>query len=257
MSLRRPLVTFNKVSCLRAFYGFFAAALVSRVLSDIFELHRWSIHQGDTFPFRLLIEAIPIYPPYILLIEWALILLGALFLLIKKTRLGALLSLFGLLMSLSQMFQNQKVLLLLMAIGLSLGPSLEKTTADERNDTLVFLKWQILLVYLFSAVSKMFDQFPSGETLKMMDQSLFSHQFAVNWIYSAVSVIVILTELFLPVLLWKKPKLGVLAVFVLHAGFGVFLSDIFPFSLAMISLSFLFLIPVGSKKPDQRLVENF
>lgn len=256
MSLRRPLVTFNKVSCLRAFYGFFAAALVSRVLSDIFDLQRWSIHQGDAFPFRHLLEAIPIYPVSILLIEWTLLLLGALFLLTKKTRLGALLSLLGLLMSLSQMFQNQKVLLLLVAFALSVGPSLEKMKTDEKNDTSMFLRWQILLVYLFSAISKIFDQFPSGETLKMMDQTLFSHQFAVNWIYSAVSVIVILTELFLPLLLWKKPKLGILAVFILHAGFAVFLSDIFPFSLAMISLSFLFLIPNGSRSPDQRLVEN-
>lgn len=153
------------------------------------------------------------------------------------------------------MFQNQKVLLALVAFALTVGPRLDENTFLKKNETANFLKWQILLIYLISAVSKIFDQFQSGETLRVMSEQLLLQQIGRDEIYSMGAWLVILVELALPLLLLARPRLGIAGVVLVHVSFSLFLSDIWPFSLAMIALSFLFLLPHNSKIPDQRLVE--
>lgn len=255
MVLRHPLAILNRISPLKFFYSFFAMALVARVLSDVFEVHRWSIHQGNLFPYRHLLESIPLYSTSILVLEWGLLLIGAVLIFRGKIRWGSTLALVGLVMSLSQMFQNQKVLLAFMAFAIAAGPRLDENTFFKKNDTANFLKWQILLIYLISAVSKIFDQFQSGETLRIMSEHLFLRHTEGRDIYFMGAWLVILVELTLPLLLLTRPRLGIAGVVLVHVSFSLFLSDIWPFSLAMIALSFLFLRRQNSKIPDQRLVE--
>ncbi|WP_413612936.1 hypothetical protein [Bdellovibrio sp. HCB-110] len=255
MVSRHLLVILNRVSPLKLFYHFFGLALVARVVSDIFEVHRWSIHLGEIFPYRHLFEFIPLYSTSLLVVEWGLLLIGALLIFRGKNRWGSAFALVGLVMSLSQMFQNQKVLLTLVAFALTVGPRLNENALFKKNDTANFLKWQILLIYLISAVSKIFDQFQSGETLRIMSEQLLLQDIGSREIYSVGAWLVILVELALPLLLLTRPRLGIAGVVLVHGGFSLFLSDIWPFSLAMIALSFLFLKSPDSKIPDQRLVE--
>ena len=213
---------------------------MTRVLSDI-GLNRWGIHSGKIFPYRH-ISLMPVFPASVLVFEWSCAILGSVLLVIKKERWGAILIAGSFLLSLSQMYQNQKVLILIVIATIAIQP------VDPRKPGSVqFLKWQLILVYLFSAIEKMSDQFTSGETLRLIFHQVLNSSLIENsFLLKAMSIGVILSEIMIPIILLKRPYWGFCAVISLHLGFAFVLPDIWPFTLVMIALSTLFLLPAGS-----------
>ncbi len=240
MFSRRLSAILINLNGLNFFFFLFSLSLVSRVWSDIYEVNRWAIHRYEAYPYRY-IGIIPLYSTSGLLFEWLFILVGAVLVHTERIRWGALLCCVGLLMSLSQTFQNQKILLLLISLGLLLGPPMNKLTEKSQNESVRFLKWQLYLVYAISAINKIFDQFGSGETLQLILQSIWNYQLPNHFMYVLVSWLIIVGELGMPLLLLHQPRLGISLVFILHIGFALAIRDVWPFSLAMLALSFLFL----------------
>ena len=58
----------------------------------------------------------------------------------------------------------------------------------------------------------------------------------------AMSWISLIAELFVPLLLLKKPKWGIWVVVLMHTVFNLIMPDVMPFTLTMIALSLLFLL---------------
>jgi hypothetical protein len=231
--------TIAKFQNFKIFYSLLAVAIVTRFFCDFLN-ERWRIHSGEIFPIRH-IEFFPTYSTSMLCLEWGVTLIGAILFTTNKIRWGALLVSLSYVMSLTQMYQNQKFLILIIMFALAVQP-----LDLQRANSLRFLKWQMLLIYLFTAVQKIFDQFISGDTLRI----LFLDVLKINGIanpklFHGLSVVVIATELSVPLLLLKKPWWGVAVVTGMHLSFAILMPDIWPFTLTMIALSFLFFPPEG------------
>lgn len=226
---------------LRLFYTFLALALLARLFDDMFVLHRWGIHSGDLFPYRRGgVTSLPLYPQWLLAIEWVIIFSASLALIVNRIRLGILLATLGMAMSLTQMFQNQKLLILIVLAALLF----EQLTLQNEKDAPVksFLKWQIVLVYFFSAFHKILDSFSRGEVLQAIAEKVLHLPITFNLeTYAAFSWAIIIAELLAPLLLLLKPGWGIIFVIVLHSGMSFFMPNILAFSFVMVALSFLFL----------------
>ena len=198
-----------------------------RVVEDLF-LNRWGIHSGVIFPYRHP-GFFPLYSNIFLVLEWVLSLSGAALLLTAKRRWGALIAAVGMAMSISQMIQNQKILLFLILLIIACAPP--ENSAGSRW----FLRWQIILVYVFAALSKIFAEFSTGATLaKISPVPLVDSAFLV------ISWGIIILELLVPVCLMKKREWAWFVVLILHGGFTLFMRDLAAFTLSMFALTALF-----------------
>lgn len=230
---------FKKIN-LNYFYNVLALAILARIYSDIFVLHRWQIHTGELFPYRQGLLFLPLLPPVFLILEWVTSLAACYFLANGRVRLGAGIAVGSYFLSLSQMYQNQKVLLLIVFATLLIKP-VTRGVAQEYS-TKDFLKWQIILVYFFSALHKILGKFSTGETLKDLFEKVLQFPYPITQkIYLIAAWIVIMVELIAPLLLLLKPRAGVVLVIALHIGLAIVMPDILAFSLVMIALSMLFL----------------
>ena len=72
------------------FYLLLPMALLARVSEDLFN-HRWDIHAGVIFDYRHA-GGVPLYSTNVLSFELALLIAGAVLLLTKQKRMGALLA---------------------------------------------------------------------------------------------------------------------------------------------------------------------
>lgn len=244
MSFNRMTAYLTKNS-LTLFNMLLGAGVLARLWDDIF-LGRWSIHAGAVFPYRHP-GFFPIYGQSGLLIEWALILAGGVLLFTTESRKGALLAAIGLSLSLSQMIQNQKILLWIILWIVALTDL--RTNISARK----FLKWQLILVYLFTGLSKVFDQFSSGETLQII--ALHQLELGYSWqefiwqpltklIFARViSWLVIAWELLIPLLFLLQFNGTWLLVLLLHGGLLFTMKDLSSFSFAMFALTTLFYCP--------------
>lgn len=226
------------------FYMFLGAAVLLRIVDDI-TLGRWAIHAGRIFPYRHP-GFFPLYGVSGLLLEWALTFTGGVLLFTTHRRKGALLAGLGMLLSLSQMMQNQKILLLIVLWMTAL------TELETNIPARKFLKWQIILVYAFSALSKIFDQFITGETLHNIailqsengGISGFMWRLMLNQNNALmVSYVVVFLEILLPLLFIRKKEWAWFVVLILHGGFLLLMKDLAAFSFGMFALAALFYCP--------------
>lgn len=241
MSLK-PVTAYLEKNSLQLFYLFLGGAVLLRVFDDIL-LGRWGIHAGELFPYRHP-GYFPLYGVAGLLLEWALALTGGALLFTEQKRTGAFLAALAMTLSLSQMMQNQKILMWIILWIVACTDL--NFNISARN----FLKWQIILVYIFGALAKIFDQFASGETL----YTLALHQGEIatgmqkylwlpltNFKISLVaSYLVIALELLIPFLFFRKKDWAWIFVFILHTGMLVLLKDLTAFSFAMFALAALY-----------------
>lgn len=237
----------KKYNLEKIFYLVFSLAIISRIISDIL-LNRQGIHAGAVFPSRHYFSAIPIYPVSIFYLELALALIGALLLNFQKIRFGSLLIAVAYLMGLSQMFQNQKTLILIIATTLLIQP----LSRSERS-SIWFLRYQLILVYSISALQKIFSGFNSGQDLirtadylLSIESNLFIKGLLVylqNPLMAEVfSVSTVIIEIALPIILIKAPRVGIALVVLLHFSMNLLMKDITPFSLTMLALSLTFMM---------------
>lgn len=232
---------------LQLFYFFMGAAVLLRLVDDVM-VGRYAIHAGEIFSYRHP-GYFPLYGTTLLLIEWALTFTGGVLLFTQERKWGAWLAAIGMTMSLTQMMQNQKILLWIILWTIALSSSLAGNIPARR-----FLKWQIILVYVFGALSKVFDQFITGKTLQtvafVQTQDSTDHLMKVLWqpllslpTAQLMSWAVIVLEILIPFLLMRKKDFAWIFVLVLHGGFMLMMKDIASFSFAMFALAAIFYCP--------------
>lgn len=229
MSYKSLVVILGKFDRVKLFYYILAFSVILRLIFD-FKIGRIDVHSGVLFPYRK-ITTVPLYSVGILYLEWAVGFFGSCLLFLNKYRTGALFIFVSMLSGLSQMFQHQKLLFCVVTLILTIRPLNGSSIDSDR-----FLKYQLIIVYVFSAINKMFAGFYNGESLK----NLFS--LSENFLaLQILSIGVILVELALPILLIKRSNIGVLLVCIFHIGLAVIIEDVMPFSVLMIALSSLFI----------------
>ncbi len=240
MNFRQP-IAFLKNNSIEIFYLLLSLSIFTRIVEDIY-LNRIAIYEGILFPWRHL-GIIPLYSSVAgLYLEYVISGAGAaLMLLSRYRRWGVCLGAIGLLMSLSQLFQNQKILICILLLSAFICPP-EKSRRGRD-----FLRWQLVFVYLFAGLSK-FDSFWNGEVLAILSQEKSHYGLLGEYFWSCLSSqaivffskAVVVTELVLPLLLFKCSFVAWLLVLVLHLGFSLVMVDIFSFSLTMLALATLF-----------------
>jgi hypothetical protein len=191
-------------------------------------LNRWGIHAGVIFPYRHP-AYFPLYGSTFLAVEWLCTLLGAGLLLTNYRRAGALLAAVGMAMSISQMMQNQKILLLLILLVVALAKP------EDSPEARWFLRWQIVLVYGFTALAKIFAEFSTGATLAKISPLALNDS-----VFLGLSWFIIALELLIPFCLFKKREWAWLVILILHGSFTFFMRDIAAFTLGMFALAALY-----------------
>lgn len=222
-------------SSVRAFEVLFGSALVVEVLTDVLT-GGWGIHTGRLYPWRY-IGVVPLWPPSLLAIVWALtVASGIAFALGALRPLAPRLAAVLMFAWVIERYSNHGALLFLVAFYLALAPPRPAASDFEeaRHPNLGLVRAQLLIVYVFSALNKISHGFPRGESLANL----------VGWrleLARPLSIAVVLAELALPVLLVRSPRVGVVGVVLLHLGFVVLMPGLWSFALVMVAMSVLFL----------------
>jgi hypothetical protein len=156
--------------------------------------------------------------------------------------------------TLTQVYENQKTLLGLVALFVALEPPSERESAASRASHPVawLLRAQLFVVYLFSAGNKLESGFASGEVLSNTLAQVLAmpsgalvpravvEALAAPGVARAASVAVLAAELALPLVLLARPWWGVAGVVALHVGFSLVMPGVWAFTLVMIALAWLF-----------------
>lgn len=215
----------------------FGAALLAEVAFEAWA-GVWDVHAGRLYPWRHL-PILRLYPPWALAIEWALEALAGVALL-ANVKVGIVLRAAAIVTfaAVLERYSNHGALLFLVALFFAMDPPRldSPSFADDEHPTLGLLRAQLVIVYGASALNKVAHGFLSGRSLENLLG--FSHGVA-----QALAIGTVVAELALPLLLWWRPRLGVVGVIALHAGFAVFLPGLASFGLAMTALAVLWLPP--------------
>jgi len=227
------------------FYRLFALALVVRVVEDQFN-GRWAIQSGELFPWRHM-PMVPLLPAPELLVEWTGLIIAAVGLAFGwRRRACATLASLLIALSLTQMFQNQKLLLFSIALALAIGGD------AENEDTRWYLKWQLVVVYGFTVAHKFIDGFADGAVLQNLAQTLLAEPLAFaprTWVLQALtnqdvarvaSLATLAVEITIPFALFRLPRAGFTLVVLFRLGLSLTMPDLAAFGFAMASLAFLF-----------------
>lgn len=233
------------------FYRLFGVALLTRVVEDQFN-GRWSIHSGEMFPWRHM-PAFPLVPTSGLVLEWVVLAVCGVGLVSGRWRiLWARVAFVALFLSLAQMFQNQKLLLWFISGALSLAPPL------PGGPVRWVLRWQLIVVYGFTAIHKLLQNFHDGDVIRGVatylleagasgPRRLLLEGLSVPLISQFASVGALALELAIPLFLMTRPKVGLVCVIALHVSFSLAMPDLFAFGFAMTSLAFLFVDRVETR----------
>ncbi|MDH5672563.1 MAG: hypothetical protein OEZ06_10470 [Myxococcales bacterium] len=216
------------------FYRLLGLTLLARIATDL-HVDLWAVHDGRLFPWRHL-PGLPLYPPAGLAIEWAMMGLAALAITTGfRLRAGVYLALLVSAVSLTQRYANHRALLLLVLAFLALSPVEPRRPglSGERHPNLALIRYQLVIVYLFSALNKVRAGFLEGTALQHLLDLDAEPARALAWL-------VVAAEFSLPLLLWRLPWLGLGGVACLHLGFALFMPAIWPFSLLMLAMAVLF-----------------
>ncbi len=234
----------NHKTGLTTFFAYgFSACLVARVVSDI-AIGRWGIATGNLYAYRKMV-GFPLLPPAVVVLEWALLLAAALALCVRgiNRRLIGVVTLFVGLLSLTQMFQHQKLLLIACSFIMAIVP------LSEPKLFRFAIRAQIILVYLGSVLSKILTGFASSEDLiRAIDYSVSgslwrSVVLADIWGVLRglpIGVLTLVAEALVVVLLLWRPNQGFVAMIALHLAMALLLADVLPFSLLMIAMGAYF-----------------
>lgn len=230
---------------LRLVHWLIAMAIVIRVSND-FMFGRYQMHDQILWSARYS-GILPLGGTTTLIIEWLLLITIAGLLAFGQTtvrvwaaRIGALVVLY----SLTQFFQNQKLLILFALIALSFDP-LRAGSTSQWN-----LRFLIYVAYLSASLHKILNEFYSGDALTRALESVvamapqlsafdFRPIIAKSLLESdalvPLSFFTIFAQMALPLLLWKRPRIGIQAVATFHIGLSAVMPDILPFGLAMLA----------------------
>lgn len=245
---------FNRESKLNfsidGFYFFLGLSIILCVAHDM--THGvWHIHSGRYFPWRHM-GFVPLFPAPFLIVEWLLLMISGLMISGNKKRyLGICLAALGILIDLTQHFSNHRSLIFLLLLYLCI-PS-----AAKNNQSFRMIRYQLLIVYLFSGVNKLTSKFYDGESLvnlgAMNYEALLPNRYVRSILSPTLSVsiscMILAIEILMPILLLQAPRFGLALVVLLHGGFSLLMPGIWPFTCIMVAMAFLFL-------PQNRLIES-
>ena len=242
---------------LRLFYRLLGATLLALPVWE-WRAGRWAVNAGTLYARRW--PMFGLCSTTWLAVEWsALLLCGAALALGFGRRLAARVACVFMLLSVCQAYMNQKALLFLILLYLSFAPPDPEQPGVESASwpNVALIRWQIVIVYAVSALAKLRAGYWDGLSLRALFE-LLPRLPEGGWLparpmlalfaahpssAAALSCAVIAAELALPVLLIRRPRLGVAAVALLHASFMLFMPGLLVFSLASLTAASLFLAP--------------
>ena len=102
-----------------------------------------------------------------------------------------------------------------------------------RHPNVALLRYQLIVVYVFSALNKLLHGFMDGHVLTALLG--ISPQLA-----QPLAWLIVLAELVAPLLCWRAPRAGLAVVAGLHIGFAACMPGLWPFTVTMIALAVLF-----------------
>jgi hypothetical protein len=225
------------------FLRLYGLALVVDVATEL-SAGVWGVHTGRLYPWRHL-GIVPLYPASVLAIEWALraaagaaLLLGARR--VKVVGAAARVAALVLFVAVLERYSNHGVLLFLIAFYLTLAPPDVTSPAFGERDhpALGLVRAQLAIVYVFTAVNKLAHGFAGGGSLANLLGSAVP-----PGLTRPLSVIVVVTELALPLLLLRWPRVGVAVVVAMHLAFAALLPGVVSFGLAMTAMAVLYARP--------------
>ena len=224
------------------FYRLLGLALISCVAEDVIN-GVWFIHTGQYFPWRHL-SFVPLYSVPFLILEWGLLVLSGALILFERTRQNGLrLAVLFVFISISQRFSNHRSLILIVLVYLVASPRKMPQMGYR------LIRYQLLIVYLFSALNKIDANFLSGRSLLALGHNV---QGAIlpTWLVRGIlsppfatplSWVVVGLEFVIPILLLQWPIVGLIFLLSLHAGFSLMMPAIWPFTFIMVAMGLLFL----------------
>jgi hypothetical protein len=222
-------------AALTGFYRLLGASLVARVATDACA-GIYGVHTGELFPWRHL-PLVPLYSPLVLALEWFLLGASGLALLtLRSIRVALCVALLATGMGLSQRFSNQSALALIVLVLCTLDITLPTDLGERvQRPNLDLIRYQLLIVYGFSALNKLRAGFLNGDTLAHLLHIPHSVSQPLSWA-------AVLAELALPLLfVAKRCGTAWVGVLVLHTGFSLLLPGLLPFGLLMLALATLWL----------------
>lgn len=222
----------------------FGLALVVDVLTEVAS-GVWHVHTGRFYPWRHL-GIVPLYPAGVLAVEWALRVAAGLALVAGATRpravtlavrVAALVSFVAVL----ERYSNHGVLLFLIAFFLTLAPPdvTAPSFAGVGHPALGLVRAQLVIVYVFSALNKLAHGFFDGRSLANLLGASLGGPLAPGSA-RALSWLVVATELAIPVLLFRAPRVGIALVLAMHVTFAALVPGVASFGLAMLAMALLF-----------------
>ena len=236
------------------FLRLFGAALVVDVVTELMA-GVWHVHTGRLYPWRNL-GIVPLYPVSVLAIEWALRAAAGIMLVVGARRAKVIsaavrIATFVLFVAVLERYSNHGVLLFLIAFFLTIAPIdvTEPSFRERSQPALGLVRAQLAIVYVFSAVNKLAHGFASGHSLS----NLFGGALAPGPAAQALSVLVIATELALPLVLLRWPRIGLAGVVAIHLGFATAVPGVASFGVAMIAMAVLFAAPSPSRRSSLAL----
>lgn len=237
------------------FYKMLSITLVILIVEEIYA-RRWLLHEGILFPRFFLIRPIPFiaYP----FIEWFILFSCSIAIWIKKFRFFAIRIAFIILIpSTLMVFSNHKFLLLTILFFLSLyfqdAPEDENITCQDLPG-LALVKMQLVIVYYITVAQKLSENFLSGETLKNtfiaitrmpeggpLPQSVYHFFIQNNQYCSVLAAVTIIAEISIPLILNKRPIVGLMLLLVFHTSLSLLMPGLWFFGCIMFSMGILYL----------------
>lgn len=243
MHLAERLPAFERFSprSVVAFLRILGAALVVDVSTEM-AAGVWHVHTGQLYPWRHL-GIVPLYPASVLAVEWLLRAGAGVTLVLAPRNAKAVAAAVRVLaivlfVAVLERYSNHGVLLFLVTLYLTLAPPDVGSAgfAGRAHPALGLVRAQLVIVYVFSALNKVTHGFLNGHSLSNVLGGAISGGPA-----RALSLVVVVAELALPLLLLRRPRAGVAAVVAMHAVFAVLVPNVASFGLTMIAMSALFL----------------
>ena len=158
-------------------------------------------------------------------------------------------------------FTNHKLLILINIAYLCLYFSNENKMTEKEFFKVIQI--QLLLVYWFAAISKIHNDFYTGESLsnllKLIGYSpysiILSKKYLLLWsellvLNKYLSIVTLLIQFLLPLLLFWKFNLGLFLLVCFHFSFCLVFPGLYPFAFIMISMSISFYKEVASLSPS-------
>ncbi|MBS2015679.1 MAG: hypothetical protein JST00_22515 [Deltaproteobacteria bacterium] len=220
----------------RTFERLFGAALLAEIATQMAS-GVWRVHAGESYPWRHL-GIIPLAPPSLLALEWALVALAASAIVVAPAHLRRLawralppLLLWGVL----QRFSNHGSLFFMVSLFVAMAPprvDRREAFEAEEHPNLGLVRAQIVVVYGFSAVAKLLHGFTSGASLVNLLGVAPSLAKAMSW--GVIGV-----ELALAALVMTRPRLALAGAVLLHASFALVLPNVLSFGVCMVSMAAL------------------